>query len=161
MQRKKLSDLLISVKPNTFMTFGVIVIIAIGVLGDIFSWPVLTNNLAVKIIGFAVSALGWALHLYCHRFHKKAHEIADHIQNIITSGPFSLIRHPMYLGLILIYFGLAVGWGVIWMLIPAAFFSTLVIMTAVKEEEYLSDKLGAQYTEYMQRVPWRFIPKLF
>ena len=67
----------------------------------------------------------------------------------------------MYLGLILMYFGLAVGWGVIWMLIPAALSSALVIMTAVKGEAYLSNKLGSQYQEYMRIVPWRFIPKIF
>lgn len=161
MKKNKLTDLLISVKPNTFMTFGAVVIIAVGVLGDIFSWPVLWQGLARKIIGFTVFALGWALHLYCHKFHKKAHEVADHIQDVITAGPFSSIRHPMYLGLIVMYFGLAVGWGIAWALIPAAFFSTLVIMTAIKEEAYLSDKLGPQYREYMQKVPWRFIPRVF
>jgi protein-S-isoprenylcysteine O-methyltransferase Ste14 len=47
------------------------------------------------------------------------------------------------------------------MLVPAVFFSALVVMTAVKEEEYLSNKLGSQYQEYKKKVPWRFIPKIF
>lgn len=104
-----MSDLLISVKPNTFMSFAFVIIIAVGILGEVFSWPVLWYGLTRNIIGFTVFVLGWALHLYCYKYHKKAHEAADHVQNVVSSGPFSPIRHPMYLDLILMYFGLAVG----------------------------------------------------
>jgi hypothetical protein len=65
----------------------------------------------------------------------------------------------MYLSLILMYFGLALGWGVVWMFIPAAVFSVLVVMTALKEEEYLLRKFGSSYKKYMQHVRWRFIPE--
>lgn len=161
MKNKKYSNILIAAKPNIFMAFGFAVIVVVGVLGEIFSWLVLFHGLARTIIGIAVFILGWVLHLYCHKFHKKAHEATDQIQNVITAGPFSTIRHPMYLSLILMYFGLAVGWGIIWMLIPAVVFSVLVIITALKEEEYLSQKLGSQYQEYIKNVPWRFIPNVF
>lgn len=161
MKMKKCSDILISVKPTTFMASGFIVIIIIGILGEIFSWPVVFHGLARNIIGIAIFILGWGLHIYCHKFHKKAHEVADQIQKVISAGPFSTIRHPMYLGLILMYFGLAVGWGIVWMLIPAVVFSALVIFTALKEEKFLSDKLGSQYQDYIKSVPWRFIPKVF
>lgn len=104
-----MSDLLISVKPNTFMSFAFVIIIAVGILGEVFSWPALWYGLTRNIIGFTVFVLGWALHLYCYKYHKKAHEAADHVQNVVSSGPLSPIRHPMYLDLILMYFGLAVG----------------------------------------------------
>jgi protein-S-isoprenylcysteine O-methyltransferase Ste14 len=113
LQNKKFSDILISVKPNTFMSFAFIVIVLTGILGWIFSWPILIHGLGGLIIGLIIFILGWVLHLYCHKFHKKAHKVADQIQNVITSGPFSSIRHPMYLGLILMYFGLAIGWGIV------------------------------------------------
>ncbi len=164
MQKKKLFDILISVKPNTFMSSAFVIIIIIGILGEIFSWPIVfygSGKIARLIIGFAIFILGWTLHLYCHKFHKQAHQMADQVQAIITSGPFSTIRHPMYLGLILMYFGLAIGWGIIWMLIPAVFFSALVIITAIKEEEFLFNKSSLQYQEYIKKVPWRFIPKVF
>lgn len=161
MKIKKSLDILIMAKSNIFMGFGFAVIVVIGVLGEIFSWPVLFHSITRNIIGIAVFILGWVLHLFCHKFHKKAHEAAGQIRKVITIGPFSSIRHPMYLSLILMYFGLAVGWGIIWMLIPAVFFSVLVIITALKEEEYLSNNLGSQYQEYIKNVPWRFIPNIF
>jgi len=77
----------------------------------------------------------------------------------LTSGIYSRVRHPSYLGLILIYFGLALGPGIVWMLIPAVTFTVLTCLTAIKEEKLLKEKFGKEYEEYMSRVPWRFIPK--
>jgi len=47
------------------------------------------------------------------------------------------------------------------MLIPSVIFTLLTILIAIKEEEYLLKKFGEQYREYMQKVRWRFIPKIF
>jgi protein-S-isoprenylcysteine O-methyltransferase Ste14 len=74
---------------------------------------------------------------------------------------FSKMRHPMYLSLILMYLGLAIAWGVVWMLLPSLLFSALTVLTTIKEEELLLRRFGRQYEEYMQAVPWRFIPKIF
>jgi protein-S-isoprenylcysteine O-methyltransferase Ste14 len=47
------------------------------------------------------------------------------------------------------------------MLIPSLIFSALTVLIAIKEERLLLQRLGEQYKEYMQEVPWRFIPKIF
>jgi protein-S-isoprenylcysteine O-methyltransferase Ste14 len=67
----------------------------------------------------------------------------------------------MYLSLILMYLGLAISWGVVWMLLPALFFSALTVLIAIKEEEFLLEKFGSQYGDYQRQVPWRFIPGVF
>ena len=67
----------------------------------------------------------------------------------------------MYSSLILMYLGLAIAWGVVWMLLPALLFSVLTVLTTIKEEEFLLRRFGHQYEEYMQAVPWRLIPKVF
>ena len=59
------------------------------------------------------------------------------------------------------YLGLAIAWGIVWMFPASLFFAAQTVMTAVKEEEFLLSKFGAGYEEYMQNVPWRFIPRLF
>ncbi|MTI59646.1 MAG: hypothetical protein FH762_06590 [Firmicutes bacterium] len=46
-------------------------------------------------------------------FIKKAHLSSDQIKSIIKSGPFAIIRHPMYLSLILMYLGISMTWGII------------------------------------------------
>jgi protein-S-isoprenylcysteine O-methyltransferase Ste14 len=59
------------------------------------------------------------------------------------------------------YLGLAIAWGVVWMLLPSFFFSALTVLTTIKEEEFLLRRFGRQYEKYMQDVPWRLIPKIF
>ncbi len=161
MNEKKSSVWLTFMKPNILMLFGFVFILLIGILGEIFSWVSLSGGLILRIIGWGIFAFGFIFHAYCHKFHEKAHETSDQIQKVATSGPFSSIRHPMYLSLILMYFGMAIGWGIVWMLIPALLFSILSIITAIGEEKFLLRKLGTQYEEYMKKVPWRFIPKIF
>jgi protein-S-isoprenylcysteine O-methyltransferase Ste14 len=67
----------------------------------------------------------------------------------------------MYLSLIVMEFGIAIAWGIDWMLIPVIVSSILTIWTALREEQFLLEKFGKQYEEYMKKVPWRMIPKVF
>ncbi len=77
---------------------------------------------------------------------------------IVTSGPFGLVRHPMYLSILLMWLGgalailnavLAVGFV---LLIPA------FEMRARREEEMLSRHFGDAYAAYAKRVP-RLMPR--
>jgi protein-S-isoprenylcysteine O-methyltransferase Ste14 len=83
------------------------------------------------------------------------------IEKLATEGVYSHIRHPCYSSLILMYVGFAFLWGIVWILIPAIIFVILTILTAIREEEVMKEKFRKEYEEYMKRVPWRFIPKVF
>ena len=83
-------------------------------------------------------------------------EVSDE-QKVITSGPYSLVRHPMYAGaiLLLIFTPLALG---SWVAIP--FPLPLILVVAVRsleEEKFLLLNLSG-YKEYRQRVRYRLIP---
>jgi protein-S-isoprenylcysteine O-methyltransferase Ste14 len=136
-------------------------IIIIGILGEIFSWVRIPLSPYSNFVGGAILLGGWIFHAYCHRVHKQAHEQSQQIEGLVTTGVFSKMRHPMYSSLILMYLGLAIAWGVVWMLLPSLLFSALTVLTTIKEEEFLLRRFGHQYEEYMQTVPWRLIPKIF
>jgi protein-S-isoprenylcysteine O-methyltransferase Ste14 len=51
----------------------------------------------------------------------------------------------MHLSLILMYLGLAIAWGVVWMLFPSLVFIAVTVLIAIKEEEFLLQKFGHQY----------------
>jgi protein-S-isoprenylcysteine O-methyltransferase Ste14 len=148
-------------KPTLRMVIEFPVIVIIGILGEIFSWVRIALSPYSNLVGGAILLGGWIFHSNCHRVHKQAHEQSQQIDRLVTTGVFFKMRHAIYLSLILMYLGLAIAWGVVWMLLASLLFSALAVLIAIREEEFLLRKFGHQYEEYMQAVPWRFIPKIF
>ena len=147
--------------PRIRMVFEFSVIIIIGILGVIFSWKILPFSPYSNILGGLILALAWCFHEYCHKYHRQAHQRTEAIQEVVTQGVFSKIRHPMYLSLMVMEFGIFIAWGIVWMLIPVIISSILTILTALREEQSLSERFGKEYEEYKKKVPWRMIPKVF
>jgi protein-S-isoprenylcysteine O-methyltransferase len=82
-------------------------------------------------------------------------------QELVTAGPYRLIRHPGYAGSLLVWIGYALGAGS-W---AAAILIGLVLGGAywyriAAEERMLGAEFGAPYRMYQQRT-WRLIPGLF
>ncbi len=78
-------------------------------------------------------------------------------QKVISSGPYSVVRHPMYSGAILfmIFAPLALG---SWATIPFSLPYILTVVVRLREEEkFLAVNLSG-YNEYRQKVRYRLIP---
>jgi protein-S-isoprenylcysteine O-methyltransferase Ste14 len=161
MAKRILMDRYLMANPRIRLAFEFSMIIITGILGEVFSWKRLPFSPYSNILGGIILVLAWCFHESCHRYHRQAHQRSEAIQEVVTKGVFSKIRHPMYLSLIAMEFGIAIAWGVVWMLIPVIVSSILTILTALREEEFLLEKFGNQYEEYMRKVPWRMIPKVF
>ena len=72
---------------------------------------------------------------------------------LVMRGPYRLTRNPMYLGLLCVYIGVALWFGVVWALI----FVPLVVLAVqwlaiAKEEQYLEQKFGDAYRQYRAHV---------
>jgi protein-S-isoprenylcysteine O-methyltransferase Ste14 len=77
---------------------------------------------------------------------------------LVTSGPYSLIRHPIYTGLILAMLGSAIGVNVSWaLLVPV---SVYFILSARREETVMLQLFPEQYAAYMARTGM-LVPRLF
>jgi len=84
-------------------------------------------------------------------------QLADHLN---TTGIYSLVRHPLYLGNFFMWFGLAMMTGHLWFLIGFCIFYWIYyerIMFA--EEQFLRKKFGDTYLEWAEKTP-AFIPSL-
>ncbi len=78
-------------------------------------------------------------------------------QQVITSGPYAAVRHPMYQAIIPLYVFSPLALGSFWALLPAAFIPLVIIARIFNEEQVLRREL-AEYRSYARRVKFRLIP---
>jgi protein-S-isoprenylcysteine O-methyltransferase Ste14 len=78
--------------------------------------------------------------------------------HLITSGPYRIVRHPMYFGLLIAGIGSLLLYQT-WTGVVFVGCGLGVIRRALREEEVLSKTFGAEWTEYCARVPMLF-PRL-
>ena len=76
---------------------------------------------------------------------------------VITTGPYALVRHPMYSAVIVLVFALPLALGSRFGLIPAALMAVLMIVRTVFEDRTLHTELTG-YPEYAKQTPYRLIP---
>ncbi len=83
-------------------------------------------------------------------------EVSDE-QKVIATGPYRLVRHPMYAGalLLLIVTPLALG---SWVAMPFSLPLILVIVMRLREEEGFLTQTLEGYHEYCQKVPYHLVP---
>jgi len=84
----------------------------------------------------------------------------DRAHQVITGGPYSIVRHPMYAGALLLFVGtpllLGSWWGLLF--VPVAVVG--IGIRAVGEERMLRRELPA-YDRYAQQVRFRLLPGLW
>lgn len=78
-------------------------------------------------------------------------------QQVITNGPYALVRHPMYLAMILMMTATPLALGSYWGMLPSILFILLLAARAKNEEELLQKELKG-YSEYMQKTRHRLFP---
>ena len=81
-------------------------------------------------------------------------------QNVITTGPYAIVRHPMYMGVLVFYVFSPVALGSYWAIIPALFIVPTLALRIIGEEKELRENLKG-YKEYMLKTKYRLIPGIW
>jgi protein-S-isoprenylcysteine O-methyltransferase Ste14 len=84
----------------------------------------------------------------------------DQGQHVISTGPYAYVRHPMYLGVMLMYLVSPLALGSYWALLPAAMIIPILVVRAVNEERLLDSELK-DYPEYRKAVRYRLLPGIW
>jgi protein-S-isoprenylcysteine O-methyltransferase Ste14 len=79
---------------------------------------------------------------------------------VITTGPYAVVRHPMYAGYILWLLAAPVALGSVPALVPSALVAVGVLVRTVLEDRSLHAELPG-YPEYAAKVRWRLLPHVF
>lgn len=127
------------------------------------SWSRLLLAGGVRWAGLGAGTVGllllvWVQHTLGHYF--SATLRIRHDQNIVVTGPYRTVRHPMYTALILLWGGLAIvsaNWFI--MLLVLFGISGIIRVRVVLEEAMMLEVFGDSYREYMKRTG-RFLPPL-
>lgn len=96
-------------------------------------------------------------------FALKENEYASHIievtkgQKVISTGPYSVVRHPMYSGAILMFLSTPIALGSLLAMAPFVLLAASIVFRMLAEEKYLSQKLTG-YKKYCKKVRYRLIP---
>ena len=78
-------------------------------------------------------------------------------QKVISTGPYALIRHPMYAGGLIMLLGTPLALGSWWGLLMFIPITLIIIWRLLDEEEFLSKYL-AGYSDYKNKVRYRLVP---
>ena len=81
-------------------------------------------------------------------------------QTVISTGPYAVVRHPMYAYTLLLFIGIPLLLGSLWGLLGVALFLPLLIARVIGEEAMLMDGLPG-YREYAAKVRFRLLPRVW
>ena len=134
-----------------------LLIIMIGPLTALYGfWNIPIDIFLSIFLGISIFLLGTFVYFKWEIFWHKTFK-----GQLVTDGIFQQIRHPHYTSLLIVGFGLALFFNSIAALIIAVIAIPLMIWSIIDEEKLLIKQYGQEYKDYMKKVPWRIIPKIF
>jgi protein-S-isoprenylcysteine O-methyltransferase Ste14 len=115
--------------------------------------------LPAVVVGDVVTALGFFIVFRVFKensFTAATIEVAPD-QTVISTGPYAIVRHPMYSGALVMLVGTPLALGSWWGLLMSVLMIFAIAWRALDEERFLRKNLSG-YAEYCQRVRYRLVP---
>lgn len=119
-------------------------------------WEIPLPKLMTIISGCIVFLLGTYVYFKWEIFWHKTYK-----GQLVTGGIFQHIRHPHYTSILIVGFGLALFFYSLLAIAIAVIAIPIMIWSIIDEERVLVKQYGEPYKEYMKKVPWRIIPRIF
>jgi protein-S-isoprenylcysteine O-methyltransferase Ste14 len=139
---------------------GVLAMLVFPALDHRFGWsPVPT---AVSLVGDFLVALGLYIDLLVMKVNSFSGSTVQTFegQQVISTGPYGVVRHPMYSGVLIMCAGVPLALGSWWGLWILVIVLPVLAWRILDEEKLLSKELPG-YTEYMGKVRFHLVPYLW
>jgi protein-S-isoprenylcysteine O-methyltransferase Ste14 len=144
----------------SIVSVGFIGLLVVPALDHRFGWSHMPPLAALA--GEALMLLGWFAIFFVFKentFTSATIELAPE-QKVISTGPYALVRHPMYAGGMVLLLGMPIALGSWWGLIVFAAMIPALIWRLMDEEEFLARNLPG-YVEYRNKVRYRLAPRIW
>src|SRR5262245_24452515 len=140
-----------------FAMVGFIAMLVFPALDHRFGWSPVPAS--VSLLGDALIALGFLFTFFVFRensYGASTIQIAEG-QTVVSTGPYALVRHPMYVGALVMLVGVPLALGSWWGLYGLLVILPVLIWRLLDEERFLRQNLPG-YTEYQTKVRYRLLP---
>jgi protein-S-isoprenylcysteine O-methyltransferase Ste14 len=137
-----------------------IAMLVVPALDHRFAWS--RVPVGISIAGDVLVALGFLVIFFVYKENTFASAIIEVSaeQRVIRTGLYALVRHPMYMGGLLLFLGMSLSLGSWWGLFAFVLMLPALVWRLVDEEDFLAKNLPG-YSEYRNRVRYRLIPHVW
>ncbi len=155
-REKEKAQVLISILSTLIFLAGFI----IPGLDKRFGWSQVPIH--ITLLACVVILLGYLIIFFVFRQNSYASRVieVDEEQEVISTGMYGFVRHPMYVGVLIMYIPTPVALGSFWGLIPFALLPLSLALRILNEEKVLKENLTG-YTEYCEKIRYRLIPYIW
>ncbi len=145
---------------QAFAGAAFIALFVISALDHRFGWSTVPGYLVA--LGDLLVALGFYLVFLVFKentFASGTIEIGDD-QKVVTTGPYTLVRHPMYIGALVMLVGVPPALGSLWGLLAIIPMTLVLAWRLLDEEKFLARNL-AGYSDYQSKVRYHLFPLIW
>jgi protein-S-isoprenylcysteine O-methyltransferase Ste14 len=150
------------------LIFVVVLVLFVGIFAVAaldaarFHWS--SVPLWLIVVGYVLFVLGMAGNVWVMSVNKFAEPSVriqtERSQTVIDTGPYAIVRHPLYTTAFFLLGGIPLALGSFWALVPVAIASLVIIVRTALEDRMLQNELPG-YKEYARRVRYRLIPGIW
>ncbi len=142
-----------------YMPMSFVVLIVAGLDTGRLGWSVMP--VAVQCIGMLSLGLGMGLTFWAMAVNPFLSTLVqiqiERGHRAVATGPYHYVRHPMYLGTLVLWPGISLLLGSWWALLPSAVIIVVFMIRTALEDRTLQAELPG-YAEYARRVRYRLLP---
>jgi protein-S-isoprenylcysteine O-methyltransferase Ste14 len=144
----------------SFLLLGFIALLVFAALDHRFAWSPVPP--LVSLVGDVLVALGFLIDFFVLKENSYGASTIQTTkdQRVISTGPYALVRHPMYAGVLVMMIGVPLALGSWWALAVLALLLPMLMWRILDEEKMLKEELTG-YVEYAHKVRYRLVPYLW